>query len=158
MNQKGIAHNDTIKIKFEIDIEPPGGATTELHYRLLPFPYQVRVYDKSSLFAGKLHAIIARGWNNRVKGRDLYDFLFYLASNTPVNLIHLEARLKQTKHLTNTQTLSIEMLKELLHDRFNSIDYQLAKNDVNPFIKNKESLDLWSADFFINITRNIKAS
>ena len=75
-----------LKIKLEVDINPPMGATYEDKYKLLPSPHQIKLYDKESLFAGKIHAILCRGWNNRVKGRDLYDYIFFLASDTKVNI------------------------------------------------------------------------
>lgn len=149
--------NEKITIKFEIDIIPPKFATTELKFGLLPFPYQVRLYDKPSLFAGKIHAVIARNWNKRIKGRDLYDYIFYLATNTPVNIKHLEARLKQTKTIKQDVELTIDLLKEILSNRFNEIDYKNAKEDVIPFIKDKKSLEIWSKEFFISITEKIIA-
>lgn len=150
-----IANNEKIKVKCEIDINPPMFATTELKYRLLPFPYQVKVYDKASLFAGKIHAVIARGWKSRVKGRDLYDYIFYLSSNTSVNLKHLEARLKQTSHIDENEHLTLKSLIEMLNSRFDKIDFNEAKKDVTPFIEDIETLDLWSADFFKSITKNM---
>jgi len=51
--------------------------------------YEISLYDMQSLFAGKIHAVICRGWKNRVKGRDLYDYIFYLSRGTAVNLKHL---------------------------------------------------------------------
>lgn len=151
-----IPHNEKIKIKFEIDITPPEFATTELKFRLLPFPYQVKVYDKPSLFAGKIHAVITRNWKTRVKGRDLYDYIFYLASNTSVNLRHLEARLKQTRTIKVEEQLTLRSLIDILNNRFDKIDFNEAKRDVLPFIKDIESLDLWSVNFFKSITKNLK--
>lgn len=151
-----IIHNERIVIKFEVDINPPLYASTEIKFRLLPFPYQVRVYDQSSLFAGKIHAVIARTWKNRVKGRDLYDFIYYLSLDTKVNLKHLEARLKQTKTIDENMTLSREVLIEILENRFEQIDYELARLDVKPFIKDQFTLDIWSRDFFKSITGQIK--
>ena len=151
-----IHNNEIIKIKFEIDIDPPLYATTELEYRLLPFPYEVRIYDKQSLFAGKIHAVIARSWKNRVKGRDFYDYVYYLSTNTPVNLKHLEARLKQTKTISEDTILTKEKLIELLNERFGSIDFEGAKSDVLPFIRDVKSLSFWSPKFFESITKKIK--
>jgi len=151
-----IIHNERIVIKFEVDINPPLYASTEIKFRLLPFPYQVRVYDQSSLFAGKIHAVIARTWKNRVKGRDLYDYIYYLSLDTKVNLKHLEARLKQTKTIDENMTLSREVLIEILENRFELIDYELARLDVKPFIKDQFTLDIWSRDFFKSITGQIK--
>lgn len=155
---KKIIHNEKIIIKFEIDVNPPLYASTELKYRLLPFPYQVRIYDKESLFAGKIHAVIARSWKNRVKGRDLYDYLYYMSLNIKVNLRHLDARLKQTKNIAKDIVLTKALLIEILKNRFDSIDYEIAKADVKPFIKDQSSLDLWSSDFFKSITESIDVS
>ena len=84
---------EIIRIKFEVDIDPPAHAAFESKYRLLPSPYEVRLYDLPSLFAGKIYAVLCRAWKNRVKGRDLYDYVFYLAKGAAVNLAHLKARL-----------------------------------------------------------------
>jgi len=148
-------HNEKIIIKFEVDVNPPLYANTEIKFRLLPFPYQVRVYDQSSLFAGKIHAVIARGWKNRVKGRDLYDYIYYLSLDTKVNLKHLETRLKQTKTLEEDVQLTRASLIEILDKRFDQIDYDIAKSDIRPFIKDYHSLDLWNSDFFKSITKQI---
>jgi len=150
-----IQNNEVIHIKFEIDKDPPEFAKTEIEYRLLPFPYQVRIYDKPSLFAGKLHAVIARSWSNRVKGRDLYDFIYYLSTNTMVNLKHLEARLKQTRTIDNSLELTKEGLIELLNQRFDSISFDDAKKDVMPFVRDVDSLNMWTVEFFKAISRNI---
>lgn len=155
-DSKFIIHNEKIIIKFEVDVNPPLYANTEIKFRLLPFPYQVRVYDAPSLFAGKIHAVIARSWKNRIKGRDLYDYVYYLSLETKVNLKHLDARLKQTKTIDNNINLTRDLLINILEKRFDQIDYDIAKSDVSPFIKNQSSLDLWSHDFFKSITKQIK--
>lgn len=151
-----IAANETIKIKFEVDTDPPIGASYEHKYRLLPAPYEVTLYDMPSLFAGKAHAVICRGWKNRIKGRDLYDYVFYLAKGAELNTEHLKARLVQSDRWEEDKKLTIADAKKLLCERFESIDYAQAKEDVIPFIKDKASLDLWSADFFKQITENLK--
>lgn len=151
-----IVHNEKIIIKFEVDVNPPLYAHTEIKFRLLPFPYQVRVYDASSLFAGKIHAVIARSWKNRIKGRDLYDYVYYLSLETKANLKHLESRLKQTKTIDEDIKLSRDLLIDMLEKRFDQIDYDIAKSDVRPFIKDQSSLDLWSSEFFKSITKQIK--
>ncbi|QWB95619.1 nucleotidyl transferase AbiEii/AbiGii toxin family protein [Mycoplasmatota bacterium] len=151
-----IIHNEKIIIKFEVDVNPPLYAKTEIKFRLLPFPYQVRVYDQSSLFAGKIHAVIARGWKNRVKGRDLYDYIYYLSLDTKVNLKHLETRLKQTKTIEEDVQLTRASLIEILDKRFDQIDFDIAKSDIRPFIEDYHSLDLWNSDFFKSITSHIE--
>lgn len=148
--------NEVIKIKFEIDTNPPPLATFENKYRLLPSPYQVKLYDMPSLFAGKLHAVICRSWGNRIKGRDLYDYVFYLANNAAVNLPHLRARLEDTGVLTEKDTFELKELQTMLKERFATIDFEQAKQDVLPFVADKSKLELWSKEFFINITQNLK--
>lgn len=151
----GITDSELIKIKFEVDTNPPKYATFEHKYRLLPAPYEVNLYDAPSLFAGKIHAVICRAWRNRVKGRDLYDYVFYLARQTPVNLKHLRERLLQTQYITEDTECTLDEVKHMLGERFENIDYEQAKSDVEPFIHDSSSLALWSAEFFRQITNNL---
>ena len=151
----GISGNEAIKIKFEIDTRPPAGASFEKKYRLLPAPYEVNMYDEPSLFAGKLHAVICRNWKNRVKGRDLYDYVFYMSKGAHVNLPHLRARLIDSGFITENDACELEDVKKMLMNKFNTIDYKQAIEDVIPFIKDSSKIDLWSADFFKQITENL---
>jgi len=156
-DESGLLHKDEIvKIKFEIDTNPPKFATTEIKYRLLPYPYQVRIYDLPSLFAGKIDAILSRSWKNRVKGRDFYDFIYFISINTPVNIKHLKERLVQSKYIDTNFDLNELTLKELLYRKFEKVDFKVAKKDVLPFIEDSRSLEIWSKDFFVDITKNIK--
>ena len=147
--------SEIIKIKFEIDTNPPAFASFENKYRLLPSPYQVKLYDMPSLFAGKVHAVICRTWKNRVKGRDLYDYIFYLSHRSKINLPHLKARLVDSGALKDDDPFTIETLKTMLNERFEAIDYESAKQDVLPFITDANKLDLWSKEFFIDISKNL---
>lgn len=147
--------SEIIKIKFEIDTNPPAFASFENKYRLLPSPYQVKLYDMPSLFAGKVHAVICRTWKNRVKGRDLYDYIFYLSHRSKINLPHLKARLVDSGVLKDDDTFTIETLRTMLNERFEAIDYERAKEDVLPFITDANKLDLWSQEFFIDISKNL---
>ena len=151
----GISGNEAIKIKFEIDTRPPAGASFEKKYRLLPTPYEVNMYDEPSLFAGKLHAVICRNWKNRVKGRDLYDYVFYMSKGAHVNLPHLRARLIDSGFITENDACELEDVKKMPMNKFNTIDYKQAREDVIPFIKDSSKIDLWSADFFKQITENL---
>ena len=154
---RSFSGNDTIKIKFEVDTTPPAFATFERKYRLLPIPYEVNLYDMPSLFAGKLHAVICRAWKSRVKGRDLYDYVFYLSQGTPVNLRHLNARLVDSGFDGAREDMTLGEIKDILHRRFESIDYDQARQDVLPFIKNPSAVEIWSKDFFIAITDGLSA-
>ena len=144
-----------IKIKFKVDINPPSGANYEYKYKLLPSPHQIRIYDMSSLFAGKIHAILCRNWKIRVKGRDLYDYVFFLANHTSVNLELIKNKLIASNYIDPNSSFDISVLKKLLIAKFSMIDYKEAKEDVLPFIKDFQSLNLWSQDFFCNITEDL---
>ncbi|AEJ20778.1 nucleotidyl transferase AbiEii/AbiGii toxin family protein [Gracilinema caldarium] len=150
----GVPENELIKIKIEIDTNPPADAGFEVKYRLQPLPFSVRLYDKASLFAGKLHALLCRGWKNRVKGRDFYDYLWYLSRNIPVNIRHLQRRMEQTGHWKSDDILTLEKLKQLLSERFTTIDFKQAREDVLPFVKDSRTLDLWSYEFFNTVTQD----
>ena len=154
---RSVNGNEIIKVKFEVDTTPPPHATFERKYRLMPIPYEINLYDMPSLFAGKLHAVICRAWKSRVKGRDLYDYVFYLSRNTPGNLKHLNARLLDSGFEGAREDLSLDEIKEILRRRFESIDFNQAREDVIPFIKNPSAVDIWSQDFFAAITENLKA-
>lgn len=145
-----------LKIKLEVDINPPMGATYEDKYKLLPSPHQIKLYDKESLFAGKIHAILCRGWNNRVKGRDLYDYIFFLGSDTKVNIELLKNKLIESNFINENDEFDINELQKILISKFEKIDYTKAVEDVKPFIKNIDNLNLWSKEFFIEITNKLK--
>jgi len=156
-DSKFINKEEAIRIKFEVDINPPTGATYETKFGLLPSPYQVRLYDLQSLFAGKIHACLCRNWKSRVKGRDFYDYIFFLSIGARVNLENLKAKLVQSKFINEDYDLTIDNLKALLNERFESLDIEQAKQDVLPFIKDKTKLDLWSKEFFIEITKKLQS-
>ena len=151
-----IVGNQKIKIKFEIDVDNPSGGCTEIKYQLLPSPYEVRVFDESTLFAGKIHAIICRDYKNHVKGRDYYDYLFYCGKGTKINLLYLENKLKNTKVLKENETLTLNKVKEMLKNKFNNVDYESAKEDVSNFITNKDSLSIWSKELFLSTLDKIQ--
>ncbi|MDO4920302.1 MAG: nucleotidyl transferase AbiEii/AbiGii toxin family protein [Phascolarctobacterium sp.] len=153
---ESVAKGEVVKIKFEIDVNPPPYATFEHKYRLLPTPYAVTMYDMPSLFAGKIHAVLCRAWQNRIKGRDLYDYVFYLTRNAACNQKHLRARLLQSSYIDEQKECSLAGIKEMLKNKFAQIDYKQAKQDVEPFIRDARVLDVWSADFFQQITEGLR--
>lgn len=150
-----VARSELIKIKFEVDINPPEYAGFEHKYRLLPTPYEVNLYDMPSLFAGKIHAVLCRAWKNRIKGRDLYDYVFYLSRGSAVNQKHLRARLLQSGFISEDMECTLPELRNMLYERFDTIDFRQAKQDVEPFIRDTASLNMWNADFFKQITAGL---
>lgn len=144
-----------IKIKFEIDINPPSGAEYEIKYKLLPTPHSVRLYNKESLFAGKIHAILCRNWSHRTKGRDLYDYAFFLSKNIKVNMNLVKSKLVESNVLKEDDSFDINILKNMLNEKFKLIDYDAAKNDAAPFLDDSTKLNIWSMEFFQSITDNL---
>ncbi|MFN4942348.1 MAG: nucleotidyl transferase AbiEii/AbiGii toxin family protein [Akkermansiaceae bacterium] len=146
--------NQTLRIKLELDLQPPPHATPEVRTQLLPSPYQVTLYDLGSLFAGKLHALLCRGWKQRVKGRDFYDFVWYVGRKIQPNLLHLDARMRQSGHW-NGKPIDGDILTQMLIERFAAVDVTQAAEDVRVFLQDTRELDLWSSEFFIEIAKRI---
>jgi len=140
-----------LKVKMELDTDPPPGAETEVQTLLLPIPFQVKLFVPSCLFAGKVHALLCRNWKRRVKGRDFYDFVWYLGRGIPVHLGHLQKRMEQTGHWKTGDFLTREALKSLLQDRFAAVNFEQAKDDVLPFIEDDDAVALWSEEFFVGL-------
>ncbi len=112
----------------------------------------------SDLFAGKIHAILARKWKTRVKGRDYYDYIWYLGRKSALNLKHLEARLLQSGHLSGP--LTTDICQAMLTRKFQELDVENAKIDIAPFLNDREkaTLDLWSNDYFMKTVERIQYS
>jgi predicted nucleotidyltransferase component of viral defense system len=138
-----------MRIKLEVDTNPPEGATFETKHLDFPFPSAVCVLDLPSLYAGKLHALLCREY---LKGRDWYDFIWYTARRTPANYALLSSALDQIgpwkgENVQADRTWYLERLQE----RINAVDWKQAREDVHRFVKSNElpSLNLWSAEFFL---------
>ncbi len=84
-----------VKIKIEVDLQPPAGFSTEHKLLLLPFSFMTRCYALPDLYAGKIHALLFRSWKNRVKGRDWYDFEWYVRNNVALDFHHFCQRAYQ---------------------------------------------------------------
>ena len=154
---KRIVDNQRMKIKFEIDTDNPLGGITEYKYRMLPSPYEIQIFDESTLFAGKIHAILCRDYQRHVKGRDYYDYLFYIGKGAKINLPYLENKLKNTGGIIrDDEILTLDRVKELLEDKFSNVDYESAKEDVSNFIENKESLNIWKKELFLSTVESLK--
>lgn len=115
----------------------------------------IKIYDEATLFAGKVHAVLCRNWKTRVKGRDLYDFEFYVKNGCLLNLEHLRQRMIQTGHFKENETLSIDKVKELLRLKFKEINFNQAKYDVVPFINNVSKLNVWDTKYFNYLAEHI---
>jgi len=151
-----LSKNNLIKIKLEVDTNPPPGFDTEMKYVFKPIQYAIRSYTTFSLFAGKMHALLFRKWNKRVKGRDWYDFAWYVSNYPALNLKHLEERMRQSGDYKEDQPLTKIMFLELLSETINALDVQSAKAEVQPFLSDVRSTDIWSKDFFRSAAARIE--
>jgi len=140
--------NQNLTIKLEIDVNPPHGSTFE--YMNLDFPtdFEVCHQDLSSNFALKIHALLCRPYT---KGRDWYDFNWYVRKNIKPNLRLLQAALIQDGPWKG-QDLKINenWVKQSLNQKISSIDWKEAATDVEQFLSRieKDGLKIWNEQFF----------
>jgi len=150
-----VPRGQTLKIKIEVDTDPPPGFATSMVYLLEPIPFTVRTCDPPDLFAGKMHALLFRRWKTRVKGRDWYDFVWFVGGRVPLHLSHLEQRMRQTGDWTGSAQLSQEDLSGLLTKAIARLDVDQARREVMPFLKRPEAVSVWSKDFFHEVAGRI---
>ena len=143
----------SLKIKIEVDTYPPLGFDTEQQLLYRPYPFYTRCIVPSDLFAGKVHALLFRQWKSRVKGRDWYDFEWYIRNDVPLHFAHLQERVRQC----NDVQLTKEQFVEMLHNKIVHTDMNDVRADVEPFlIGNLHNLNIWSNDYFLQIADRIR--
>ena len=142
--QKG----ELLKVKFEIDTDPAPGFNTEAKPFFWPQVFSVLTCDLPSLFAGKLHATFCRKRVNNIKGRDWYDFLWYVTRGIKPNYVYLESKLRQSGHWSPTTDFKPDAFKEWAKSQLTNFDVEAAKHDIRRFITDPRSLDGWSKDAF----------
>jgi predicted nucleotidyltransferase component of viral defense system len=145
----------SIKIKIEVDTNPPLGFTTEHKLLLLPFSFMSLCFTLPGLYAGKMHALLFRNWKKRVKGRDWYDFEWYVRKNVILDFSHFSQRTKQYGTLSE-QKLTHTNFKILLKEKISNTDIDMVKSDVSPFIKNREEMEIWSQEYFLQLVDMIQ--
>ena len=145
-----------LKIKLEVDTDPPQGFATETRYLLQPVPCSIRVYSLPDLFAGKMHAVLCRRWKNRVKGRDWYDLVWYCTNHPELHLLHLEKRMRQSGHWQDSAPLDREAFNALLYAAIERLDVNKARLEVASFIREPALLDIWSHSFFSDVVGRIR--
>lgn len=154
---KRYTHSDEIiKIKLEIDIDPPPGFATEVRYLTKPLPFSVRSYVPEDLFAGKMHAVLCRAYKVRVKGRDWYDLIWYVNKAIPLHLAHLEARLRQSGNYSSREPLTKKGFIDLLEQKILNVNFDAAKEDIKRFIRDPREVEGWSAEFFMSLLHQIQ--
>ena len=153
---RGLHPGKLLKVKLEVDTDPPGGFETESRYLLQPIPFGLRVYRLPDLFAGKLHAVLCRKWKSRIKGRDWYDLVWYAARHPRVNLGHLETRMRQSGDYSDEELLTRTRLLDVLRQRVQHLDVAEIREEVAPFVQDRRSLEVWSQDFFLHVIDKIE--
>lgn len=149
----GFTTEKRLKVKVEVDIDPPPKFTTEMKLIEMPRKCWVRAYDLPGLYAGKVSAALFRKWKNRVKGRDWYDVMWYIQNRVELDLAHLIERAKESEPTADVSTR--ERLLATFDARIDAIDFENAKQDVLPYLKDPREVDIWSREFFREYIRRI---
>jgi Nucleotidyl transferase AbiEii toxin, Type IV TA system len=138
-----------LRIKLEVDVEPPLYSRDEHSFLDFPVDYEVRHQDLSSNFALKIHALLCREY---LKGRDWFDFSWYVGQGVIPNLPHLEAALRQFGPWSHDSGLSVtpQWLDSTVAAKIDTVNWNRAQSDVRPFLRSAEaaSLRLWTIRFF----------
>ena len=137
----------TPKVKIELDTNPPLGFLTEEKMLVKPYSSMVRCVSLPDLFAGKMHALLLRNWKTRVKGRDWYDFEWYVRNRIPLNFAHLQKRISEF----NGIEMSMDDFLETLRQRLSETDISVVKGDVLRYVFDESELDIWSNDYFLKL-------
>lgn len=153
--QAGIGMRAAIRIKIEVDREPPPGFETEEKLLLKPFSFYVKCFTLPDLFAGKMSALLFRKWKQRVKGRDWFDMEWYIKKGVPLNLHHFFTRVHDNGHWKE-ETITEEQFMHLLREKIDSVSFANVREDVVRFIRDDKALDIWSAQYFKDLIEKIK--
>jgi len=154
--KKHTQSNEVIKIKLEVDVDPPSGFATEIRYLTRPFPFSVRAYIPEDLFAGKMHALLCRPYKVRVKGRDWYDFIWYVSKGIPLHLAHLEMRMRQSGHYCLDHPLTRAGFFAFIEEKISGLNVEAAREDIRRFIRDPRELEGWSREFFQSLLTQIQ--
>ena len=142
-----------VKIKFEVDTCPPLGFNTEEKLLMNPFSFYVKCLSLPDLYAGKMHALLFRQWKNRVKGRDWFDFEWYVRCGANLSLRHFNERAIQSGNIK--KAVDAQGFTNLLCQRIQSVSFSNARLDAERFIDDKKALDIWSADYFLQLAKRV---
>jgi hypothetical protein len=153
--QNGMEQVANVKIKIEVDREPPLGFETEDKLLLKPFSFYVKCLTLPNLFAGKMHALLFRKWGENVKGRDWYDMEWYIRKGIPLNLNHFLIRAKDSGDWKQ-DTITEAEFRELLAKKIDTVKMNYVINDIKRFIQDANKLDIWSPKYFHDLVNNLK--
>ena len=142
----------SIKIKIEVDTNPPLMFDTEQKLLMKPYSFMTRCVTLPDLYAGKMHALVFRNWKTRLKGRDWYDFEWYVRNDVPLDFLHLQERIKEF----SGEEMSREKFMQLLNERLATADMKSVLEDVTRFVRNPNELKIWSNDYFLELAKKIR--
>jgi predicted nucleotidyltransferase component of viral defense system len=138
-----------LRIKLEIDANPPAGSAFETQFITFPGPAAITTQDLPSGFATKAHALLCRGY---AKGRDWYDFLWYIDRRVSPNFPLLQNALAQVGPWAG-QPLQVApaWFVERMRERILELDWNALREDVRRFLplRDQEGLNQWSAGLFL---------
>ncbi|MEO5558098.1 MAG: nucleotidyl transferase AbiEii/AbiGii toxin family protein [Dokdonella sp.] len=144
-----------LKIKLEIDVNPPAGSGFVYAYLDFPLDFEMCHQDIGSNFALKIHALLCRPF---LKGRDWFDFSWYVAQGVRPNLHLLQSALVQQGPWHDKQIeVDAAWLKATLEEKIAIVDWNAAAEDVRRFLDSTQqrSLQLWSVEFFTAKARKL---
>ncbi|MEA2042814.1 MAG: nucleotidyl transferase AbiEii/AbiGii toxin family protein [Bacteroidota bacterium] len=150
-----INYNKKIKIKIEVDINPPLNFQTEAKTLLMPVTFNIISMTLPNLYAGKMHAVLCRKWRTRVKGRDWYDFEWYVKNKAKLNLKHLKERMIESGDFEKESELNKKRFVELMNNKIDTLNIDKAIEEVKPFIKDHRVFDFWTDDYFRLLTDKV---
>ena len=153
--QAGIQLSPKIRIKLEVDKEPPLGFKTEEKLLLRPFSFYVKCLSLPDLFAGKMHALLFRKWKQRVKGRDWYDLEWYIKKGAPLHVDHFLMRAMDTGDWVD-DSISAEQIIGLLRHKIDAVSFDRIQEDIVRFIPDPGVLDIWSPQYFRDLIERIR--
>jgi predicted nucleotidyltransferase component of viral defense system len=153
--QSDITLRPTIKIKIEVDTQPPLGFETEEKLLLQPYSFYVKCFKLEYLFAGKMHALLFRKWKQRVKGRDWYDMEWYIKNKVTLDLNHFVKRANASGDWKENK-ITREQFLNLLESKIDAVNFKSVKEDISRFIKDDNALAIWSPQYFNDLILKIK--
>ncbi len=153
--EQGMKQIANIKIKIEVDKRPPSGFETEEKLLTQPFSFYVKCFGLPYLFAGKMHALLFRKWQNNVKGRDWYDMEWYIKKGVILSLSHFLYRAISSGDWNKDIITSAEFFR-LLNDKIDSVKMERVKEDVSRFIPDPAKIAIWSPKYFHDLSQMLK--
>lgn len=143
-----------LKVKIELDTNPPLQFSTEQRLLMQPYSFSVRIFTLADLYAGKMHALVYRAWQRRIKGRDWYDFEWYVRNGIALDFNHLQARIKEF----SGEDVNRDQFMQQLRNKLATSDIDNVKQDVLPYISHEQrrELDFWSNNYFLQLADMIK--